>query len=275
MANFKEVMDIISKDSEMKQHLLSKAILLGDDVKIDQQIGKVAGFPKAYIGRLGNPGCRPGKYFDKTKLYVDIANKTEIFEILELEIDEDLFKERVENLPDGWHFIDLNDNFIEDLPETPVIEGDIVKLTDKFHEHYTENIDNNQFTVYRIDYDSVEADYLDTVYRLRQGKTLFYAAEKQIELLVYGPIRIYDGGQPVMFRTLKDEAEFHLLIGRYHRSYNPISKSYKWTLEQAKQMVQLGQAHGIMKNCDSYALVTFEDEEVGRQVAGSDLILEV
>jgi len=93
--------------------------------------------------------------------------------------------------------------------------------------------------------------------------------------LVYGPVHVYEGGHSVMFGSLKDEAEFHLLIGRYKRLYNQVTKSYKWTLEQAYQTIGLGQAHGIMKNKDTYTLVIFDNENIGREVAGSDLILEV
>jgi len=178
MANIEEVLNIISNDDEMKAYLLSKIILTGDQVKKGESDVEVIGFPNIYVGRLANRGCRPGLYIDKEQLKVKTNNgEIKICSILEVELDK-IFVERVKELPDDWYILNLEDNFIEDLPKTFVMEGDVVKLVDEFHEYYSKNTGDNQFTIYRIDFDSVKNKYLDTIYRLRQGSTIFYASEK-------------------------------------------------------------------------------------------------
>jgi hypothetical protein len=257
--NIEKIEKIASSDTEMKIHLLGQVFKVGDEVKKNEEYGKIVAFPFKFYGRLGNPGCKPGKYRDRSSPLVSfLAFK-----------DADVYRQRLEALPDDWHFINLEDDYLEPLPETKFIESDIVRLVDEKHENYTENADENQFTVYRIKY-SLDGE---AQYHLRCGETLFFALESQLESIAQGPVRVYQGGQPLLWRDLRSEAEFHLLIGNFKRSFNPITNSYKWAIDQARQVISLGKAHGIQKINDSYNLITFLDERVGREVAASNLIL--
>lgn len=276
MARVEEVLEIVDNDLEMKQWLLASILKPGDKVKIADTFGVVLDTPiGVYYGRLANPGCKPGFYHDFKKIMVKQDDGKHIrFPIEKVVLENfDEYKTRIEKLSDAWHFIDLSLKFRGDLPETKFIESDVVRLIDESHDEFTKSFDLNQFTVYRIDYSSAYSQLEKTKYQLRAGEKLFYAFENQLDMVAYGPIRIYEGGQPLVWRSLKDEAEFHLLIGKYRRSYNPITKSYKWPLEQARQTIQLGKAHGILKIDDLYELIIFDDEVVGREVAAADLIL--
>jgi len=216
---------------EMYQHFMRTILKAGDalfntpDKQEGKEIGIFSKFPHRFIGRLDNPGVKPGLYFDRSQLILEDGQSKET---VECHLSNEVAGERSLGLPDDWHFIDYNEDFIEDLPDTLFIEGDIVRLTDENHEHYSEDLGKNQFTVYRIDYTTAKAreddDTIEVQYRLRAGPLLFYANENQIKAAAQGlsPIRIFESGQTVRFATLQSEAEFYLLIGCYKRGCNPI-----------------------------------------------------
>lgn len=269
----------IAKDDEIYEHFMRITLHPGDllyDRKGDE-IGTFLKFEDKYIGRLDNPGVKPGLYVNRSELLIDRpGKKVKLKKTVDCFLDFPLFEGKWNALSENWHFIDINEDFIEDIPDTPFIEGDIIRLIDETHENYSEDLSENQFTIYRIDYASVKDKEGESRYRLRAGPLLFYATENQIKAAAHGlsPIRILNSGQTVRFRTLKDEAEFYLLIGCYKRIFNPINFSYKWELATAKQMIDLSKAHGVAKKDDYYWLVIFDDDEIGRQIASAAIILE-
>jgi len=270
----------IAKDDEIYEHFMRTTLQPGDLLydRKGNEIGTFLKFEDKYIGRLDNPGVKPGLYVNRSELLIDRpGKKVKTKKTIDCFLDFPLFEEKWNTLVENWQFIDLNGDFIEDIPDTPFIEGDVVRLTDEIHENYSEDLSKNQFTVYRIDYATVKDKDEESRYRLRAGPLLFYATENQIKADPTGlsPIRILESGQIVRFGTLTDEAEFHLLIGCYKRIFNPINFSYKWDLAYAKQMIDLSKAHGVAKKDDYYWLVIFDDDEIGRQVASAAVILEV
>lgn len=279
-------------DTEIYIQLLRKTLKPGDTVVYGnpQVSGIFIGFEKIWYGRLANPGCVPGLYWDRNKVILTAQPDTkegvstaEHFQIPTKDIafqDPSVLIERKKELKVDWPEIELSDDLLsEGLPETKFIEGDIVTLIDKKHSSYKESKDlyRNQYTVYRVNYDAA-AFGKPITYRLRAGKVQFNAEEDQLQIAAQGPIRIFYASEGVQlhWKSLKDEAEFYLLMGRYNRLFNLENFSYKWSLKEAKNQVLNHKGDGILKIEDSFAVVQFKDREIGNQVScESDLILDI
>lgn len=283
-----EFVDAARKDPEMDRWALSllippgQALLyFGEDEKYRD--ATFEGFPKIYYGRLHNPGTKPGKYQDHTRALVKLDGETKIVPIERLTfstaLGNTLYQDLVSGLPENWHLIDLSRYYISELPDTKFMESDVVQVKEG-HERYSESPYDNQYTVYRIDYDSAPDN---TSYTLRAGKTLFEAKESELSFLSDGPVRIMQSRQhPLAWRSLKDEAEFHLLIGKYRRVFNPHSLCYRWDLKDPQQLETVaalrsgGVVDGILARKGYDELVTLDDRAVGAQVAlAPDLVLDI
>lgn len=269
-------------DGEIYEHFMKRTLQPGDELysKDGSLLGTFFSFCEKYVGRLDNPGIKPGRYVDRSKLIVSsdlgLLGTSIEHTTTECVLDATKYDEYYQSLSEDWKLIDYSEDFVADLPNTTFIEGDVVRLTDEEHEHYSEDLSKNQFTLYRIYYKSAESDDIPTDYRLRAGPLQFDANETQLKAAAQGisPIRIFDGGQAVRFASMQSEAEFYLLIGEYSRVFNQAAGSYKWDVADAEQMVNLGKAHAIYKKGDYNWLVTFNDNDIGRQVASANLILE-
>lgn len=271
-----------SKD--IQAYIKSKLLQAGDELTTtDNQKVTFKGFPEIYRGRLATdpsaPGVEPGKYLDRSRLIVDQEGTETVLSIDDITLDPIIAVQRQMQLGQNHHYISLAPDRIADLPETTHMEGDIVALTDKNHPNFSTDLDSNQYTVYRVYYETAEAeDDTPTKYRLRAGKEQFDVVEDQIRFIAAGPIRLFYSGEgfKLLWKSVKAEAEFHLLLGRFNRIYNPTNKSYHWDVDQAKQVVALGKAHSILQVKDSYYLVNFWDLDIGRQLASyPELILDI
>lgn len=278
-----EFVEAVRKDPEMDRWLLSLLLEPGQEIfYLDEDTRYdifFLGLSKTYYGRLHNPGTKPGLYFDHTKAIIERNGAEQTVPIERLVFGKDHgYDERVEKLPKNWHLIDLSRHFVEELPATKFMESDVVRLTED-HADYSENPDDNQYTVYKICYDSTE----DRTYTLRAGKTLLDANESQLSHVADGPIRIMQTREhPLNWRSLKDEAEFHLLIGQYQRVFNPHNLSYRWDLTDPQHLETIvglrssGFADGILARKGYDELVIFDDRAVGAQVAAApDLVLDI
>jgi hypothetical protein len=277
-----------SKD--IQNYVKSKLLQEGDQVTLSSsgkhhlQKAVFKAFPEVYRGRLVTdpsvPGVEPGKYIDRSKVALEACEGSVKIEadIDCITLDPITAAQRQMTLGHNYHFINLAPDKIADLPETTHMEGDIVALTDKDHPNFSTNLDNNQFTVYRVYYETAENEETPTNYRLRAGKLQFDATEDQIRFISAGPVRLFYSGEgfKLLWPSVKEEAEFHLLLGRFNRIYNPTNKSYSWDLEQAQQVVNLGKAHGVLQHLFNYYLVNFWDDDIGCQLwSYSDLILDI
>lgn len=269
------MLDKIYQDEEMYLHFLTNVADTSTQLfdADNNLLGCFGSFGTKYIGRLDNPGVVPGLYLNRQDLILDsgdILNSKNCF------LSPTEAEERLRSLPESWQFIDYSNDFIKELPNTSHIEGDIVRIIDENHDQYSDDLGINQYTVYRIDYESAVNADKQTIYKLRAGSLIFTADESQIKAATHGlsPIRILESGQTLRFRSLKDEAEFYLLIGQYTRVFNPITFNYKWDVNSAQQMVALTKAHGLLKKENYFWLINFLDDELGRQVAAAGIILE-
>jgi hypothetical protein len=305
--DFLKVDDIsIFMDTEIYVQLLRKTLKPGDTMvygspevryglsgvqREDALTGVFTRFEKIWYGRLANPGCVPGLYWDRNNVIltaqpnapVDGDSPVTHFQMPTKDVvyqDSTIPIERKKLLGSNWHEIDLNEDLItQGLPETKFMEGDIVTLTDIKHPNYVaaaKDLYKNQYTIYRTYYDAAAAG--NPSYRLRAGKVQFNAEEEQLQLAAQGPIRIFYASEAVQlhWKSLKDEAEFYLLLGRFTRLFNTEAFSYKWILKDAQQQVFNRKGDGILKIGDSFSVVQFKDREIGSQVScESDLILDI
>lgn len=257
---------------EIQTYIKSKLLKSGDIVIYD---GKEAIFdclPYVAYGRLGAPCVEPGKYLDRTNALVTVDTVLNHVEISSLVLGDTLL-ERVKNLPPEYYLISLAEDKVAELPETDILESDIVRLTDKDHDYYSDDPNKNQFTVNRIDFSQDPIQF-----KLKAGATVFRVSENQITRCGDGPVRIFYGGESfkLIWPSAKAEAEFYCLLGRYLKAYNPASKSYYWDLETAKQMVALGRAQGILDTKNGYNLINFWDTKVGQELSRyPDTILDI
>lgn len=283
MAEKSKVIEIIS-DEEMRIHFLGQTLTEGDSVCIEDEPGiefRFSKFLEKYHGRLNNPGGPPGKYIDRTRCLIKrdegggVRSRTVDTKNLSF-ADDDQLNSKITNLPDDWYFINRTVDLLGPLPKTVFWESDVVVLVDEKHPNFKPD---NQFTVYRIDYE--EAEKGSEIYTLRAGPVFCKASKDQLVLAGgdqnpgFGPIRFYANQQKLKWRSLKDEAEFNLLIGKYRRIFNAISKSYKWDQETAEEMVKMKTAHAVVKTAKTFYLVIFDDEELGDQVMEADLLLDL
>jgi len=283
---------ISNYDVEIQEYVKSKILKPDDKVSISCETGEdrpaiFKNLSKVFYGRLLAPGVVPGQYWDRKKALVEVEGKELTVDISDINIDQITLAERLAQLEPGWHFINLQSDFICDLPKTAYMEGDIVSITDKLHENFDTDIGINQFTIYRIYYDTADSESIEINYKLRSGKLIFDATENQLMFRAVGPVKLFYSGEGYKLRwkpppgygqdnEYKNEAEFYLLLGRYTRTYNPLEKSYNWGLDAAKQMILLGKAHAILKIKEKHYLVNFWDSEVGRQIAlYPNLILDI
>jgi hypothetical protein len=140
---------------EIKDNVLSKCLYAEDSVTVNGQTGTFKELPKLHCGRLGGPGVEPGIYTDRTRAIVEIDGKLHTHLISDISLEPALLDQRLTALQKReptWYLISWASDFTEDLPDTEIIEGDIVRLTDDTHEHYNTNPDMNQFAVNRIKY---------------------------------------------------------------------------------------------------------------------------
>jgi hypothetical protein len=301
MESMNQFAELARRDLEMRRWLMAQILLPNYYylyVDSDEKYNTVQflGFDTTYYGRLGNPGTKPGKYWDHSKARVRYPgdkdspgrppSKEEQVQIIPIEdlmfscaLGNTNYEDAIDALPNTWHLIDLSKYFIEDLPDTKFMESDVVRLIDDHHPNYTGDLSKDQYTIYRVHYNTAP----ETQYRLRAGGTLFDANENQLAHAADGPVRILNTQEhPLAWRSLKDEAEFQLLVGRYRRVFNQHTYSYKWNLNQPEQketlleMLSFGVADGILDRKDHSEVVIFDDREVGRQVAGApDLVLDI
>jgi hypothetical protein len=227
----------------------------------------------------------PGIYTDRTKAIVKIEERIFTYPISDILLDPSVFKQRfaaLQKRDPAWHLISWASDLQEELPDTDIMEADIVKLIDPTHEHYNENTDLNQYTVNRINYGPCngEMDAKEGItYKLRAGKLWFDVEASQIELCGDGPVRLFYSGEGYKLRwgridgqkATKAEAEFYLLLGRYNRLYNPNNKSYYWDLDHARQQIATGRGQAIYSMSDGvdhlgHALVEFWEHEIGQKM---------
>lgn len=284
-------------DFELHANWLNR-VLQFNDLLVKNSTGEDIYFqshPLTWYGRLANPGVVPGLYRDRYHVVVKNGDRIEELSIKDIEFkDSSVSSLRTSALPENWHELNFEaDCQLPKLPPTLFLEGDIVHLVDIEHPKFTSSRDLidpdtgenkgpiplqqlNQYTIYRINYresftwnsktNAVEGK--NPIYRLRAGKIQFDAHEDQLQLLSRGPVKIYYSSEnfELPWRSLKDEAEFYLLLGRFSRQYNKEKNSYLWELAEARTAIFNHQGDAVLKNSEGHWLVKFWDRSIGEQV---------
>ena len=264
---------------EIQQYVKSKLLSEGDEIVwkgAPPDTAVFVKFPTVYCGRLGALGVEPGIYKDRSRVVIESLGTLFTVEIDEIEIPEETFLPKLNayTCKPYWFLIDLAKDKLEDLPELPFMEGNIVKLLPS-HPNYSDNLDLNQFTINRIDYGANR-------FKLRRGPDHFWVEEAQIEKMSEGPVEIFYRGElaKLKWRSPKQQAEFYVLLGRYDRIFNFENKSYYWDETEARKLIETGQAHAVLEITEAHgleeglALIKFWDEEIGRDISYyTDIIL--
>lgn len=114
------------------------------------------------------------------------------------------------------------------------------------------------------------------------------AAIEDLLLIERGPIWKFYHGEQLQFFDLRDEAEFHRIIGKY-RSYSNPKGSYDWSREQIIEAIKSGNMHGIngtndrlwFSRADELPIghryrfpeaIRFDNEDLGNKVAEVTLL---
>jgi hypothetical protein len=165
---------------------------------------------------------------------------------------------------------------IQDLPETPFYEMDVVKI--KGNEEIA--------TISRIDYQCLNSFCNDKVtpyscygLNLRCGVYTYRNAD-DIELVKRGNVWNEFHNLPLVFNSLSEEAEYAKQRGKYVEVKNPKLNLYSWN--DPKDIVEAIQnkiVHGIVSSSGFFGLgnsitaIKFHDEDLGNRV--SKVTLEI
>ncbi len=184
---------------------------------------------------------------------------------------------------------DLADHTVRigDLPETKFWEGDIVNVPvghDFYNPDFLLRVTSIQFYWVK---DDVPADPRGMCYQVefihartheyaRGGST--YLHDDILTLVERGPVWKEEHGEPLIFASLMEEANFHNSVGRTTEIRNPSSKLYSWTKDEALDAIRIGIADSmsigpLMFNPGktSISVRRFKDRDVGERVRAATM----
>lgn len=165
---------------------------------------------------------------------------------------------------------------VGDLPETKFYELDIVRT--KFPDTERtglrtrvaavqwgwEKHPNQVGNVYQIDWVDENGEYAG------MGHT--YMNDGDLELVERGNLWKEFHGEPLVFKSLKEEIAFARGTGRYKEIRNPASNLYSWTGREAIEAVRSGIADGFTMSGSFFglsprpSLYKFENRDLGERV---------
>jgi len=229
----------------------------------------VVAFCSIYYGRTGflYDGMEPGVYLNDS--YTIVSNNGTLLSIdscyLELK-NKDLENERRK---EKKFFKKVK---IQDLPETPFYEMDVVKIKET----------GEIRTIGSIDYSYLNSFCNDKVtpypcYRLHpiDSKCSYTSRNAQdIELIKRGNVWNEFHNLPLVFNYLSEEAEYAKQRGKYVEVKNPKLNLYSWN--DPKDIVEAIQnkiVHGMVSSSGFFGLgnsitaIKFYDEDLGSRVA--------
>jgi len=267
-------------DPQIMENLLAKILKPGQSVvhNSTHEHYSFIEFEKWHRGylddRLGIFGVNTD--FSKVKL-TDSTGRDVVLATSQIHLPKLSIEMLISQLPLDWKH-QLPPTFERLLPTPVFLEGDVVSIVDESHLHFKHY---EQCLVFRLVWDTAKNRFQ---YKIRlPSKECVVVEEEQIALFPngHGVVRLFRSGEPIRWRDLKSEAEFHLLLGKYGYCYNLESDSYSWTKEQAMRVINHNPkaAHGYFETSSVNYLVTFQDPELGERVAmatsNDDLILRL
>ena len=227
---------------------------------------KVTGFRTRYRGRCGEFGRTPGLYaFNDCPIVVKESDGA----IVEIGSSHLRYE-------DGSTIrMDLDGEWIAELPELPFWEGDTVNVGKGFYGP-DENV-----VVARISYDDINTKCSDgvtpypiyTISPSMGAGVSTSARESGLTLVSRGNIWKYYHGEPLHFDTIAAEAQFYDgQLGRTKDVRNEAIGLFAWTIEEAVCAVREGKADAISVTSRMFGskqrpyLKKFLDEDVGARV---------
>ena len=216
-----------------------------------------------FHGRVGRYDRKPGvyrRYGAPVFQWIDEAGNEQIGRLHTHHLiwaDASLDPQKTRRDTEIWRIHDKG-VFVRDLPETPVIEGDIVQLADHFKGHFP----NDVARVEGIDYswdgsmDQFNGDPAANIYRLTplEGGFTMNLNANAFVLKERGNYYWYEHDPSQMkFADLKDKASFYKSVGLSEELRNPHSGNYAWSLHEALDYLSEGKGAGIVKHGNPFA----------------------
>lgn len=227
------------------------------------EVLKVIEYSTIHNGRTNNFGNEPGLYYNTSWLTVEDKNgKRETVNHLHLQ-----------NMPGAeYGSVERAELRIGDLPETNIWEHDIVSRNGEV------------MKVIAIEYDSIGMFCNDgitpmPIYRCDlNGGGYSTFRESDLTLVERGNIWKRANGRRMEFESLNEEANFYQQVGEVDEVRNPSDGLYRWTKEEALDVIQQGVAHGFSSGVspftgtESISVIRFRNELVGERVRGATLV---
>lgn len=236
----------------------------------------VIGFPETAYGRFGNLDRKPGVYRNRSIAIINSPDGKPISvlsKFLKLGDDREYERRCWEHeerlLRDTW---DAED-FIRDLPDTPLWEGDIVRVRNT---HSMPNPKVDTYTIVHIAYHDLEApdgkpfysvsDSLQTRLKWNRG-----VPQNGMELIERGNVWKLHHSEPLTFSSNKEEIDFFL--GACART-KMINGCCEWTSEELMSGIRTGLIHEVVQRsleedhtAPLYSAWRFRNAEIGERVA--------
>ncbi len=256
----------------------------------------ILGFSEMHYGRIKNFGQKPGVYVNRSWVNLRFRDGREHQEWSgRLECTDKVeYEKRLAEYHEsrkGKPFEFMTHEFIRELPETPFWEGDFVRVSARMgltvitgpQDGLLIPRDPSRFQIVGIKYESLDQmTMVNTKYpaydisdKLGAG---WHTATNvdEMTLLERGPVWKYYHQEPIVFSSLKEEADFFTMLGRTKEVRNPASGNYAWTKEEIIEAIKKGTVHGMHGSSGFLGggrvnAGWFLDEELGKRVAKATL----
>lgn len=240
------------------------------------------GFGESYYGYSQNFGNGPGVFRNTAwvKVTEEGTNITELISTCFLSpYDQKQYNQRIKQRRTDGKGLSRSIK-IRDLPETKVIDQDVVRCIDPLNHR----LFGKELFVLGVEFNSPATTNDDGIaYRVseqRNGSSYTYLPNEAIELVRRGNLwKYYFGGdqdKPV-FDCLREEAAFAKMIGKCKQIRNTKgSGNYSWEKDEVLNAIEEGEVDAIEVNSmfGSNPMTSawkFEDRDLGNRVANETL----
>lgn len=249
--------------------------------------GRILRFSETYYGRLRNTGLEPGIYVNRAYVQLRLEDGRWHWENAShfTSVDTAAYDERL-----AAHLAQVASTgqlpapkFLRPLPETPVWEGDFVRIKGVSLAEYGYKPQHpygpDVWQVKTIHYWALEdktGPNYDVSGGLWEGMQMSVNAG-QMTLVERGPVWKQFHGGALTFDSLAEEARFFAALGHTTEVAKP-DGLYDWTLDEAIRAIEQGRAHGLsvrgeflVADGGTISVQRFRDEELGARVAKATL----
>ena len=163
-----------------------------------------------------------------------------------------------------------NGNRLGDLPKTDLVELDLVRLTNRSEKPLTRIVDIEYHQIGETTIQGTPWPIYTVKYEDGSGTTS--VAFENCELIERGNCWKEENGEPLVFSSLEDEANYASQRRRYTEVRNPIYGNYRWdNKEQQLDALEKRIGHGLHGSNTpmigaSVSVIKFHDETLGEKV---------